>query len=291
MLGGIDHVVIAVADLERAVAGFGQLGFTVVRGGRHTAVGTHNALVAFSDGTYLELIAFLVESSPHPWFAAVARGGGLTDVCLRTDDLDADLASFARAGARMSDPFAMERTRPDGYAVRWMLAVPLPPSAGAVPLLIQDTTPRDQRVPRERVHGNGATGIGTLTVAVEDAAAACAFYEDVLGARGEDVRQEDLGTRGARFHVGPHTAAARGADGRRWGRLAMASRARPVALRADAAGRSGRGLAARRRPVAGGSHPALRIALTDSRIGGKIAAHAWRRSDGIRPRGDTRPPG
>jgi catechol 2,3-dioxygenase-like lactoylglutathione lyase family enzyme len=204
VLGGIDHVVIAVADLERAVAGFGQLGFTVVRGGRHTALGTHNALVSFSDGAYLELIAFLVESSPHPWFAAVARGGGLTDVCLRTDDLDADLASFARAGARMSDPFAMERTRPDGYAVRWMLAVPLPPSAGAVPLLIQDTTPRDERVPRERVHGNGATGIGTLTVAVEDAAAACAFYEDVLGARGEDVRQEDLGTRGARFHVGPH---------------------------------------------------------------------------------------
>ncbi|MGZ3512068.1 MAG: VOC family protein, partial [Candidatus Binataceae bacterium] len=32
MLKGIDHVVIAVADLDRAIAGFEALGFTVIRG-------------------------------------------------------------------------------------------------------------------------------------------------------------------------------------------------------------------------------------------------------------------
>lgn len=52
MFTGIDHVVIAVADLEGAIASYAQAGFTVVRGGRHN-IGTHNALIAFADGSYL----------------------------------------------------------------------------------------------------------------------------------------------------------------------------------------------------------------------------------------------
>ena len=117
----------------------------------------------------------------------MSKGGGLTDFCMQTGDLDADAASFKRAGAAISEPFAMERERPDGYVLKWVLAVAEPPSAGAVPFLIRDTTPRDERVPRARTHRNGAAGIRTLTVAVEDAAAARAFYERVLGARGEEV--------------------------------------------------------------------------------------------------------
>lgn len=203
MLKGIDHVVITVADLDRAIAGFDALGFTVVRGGRHFGLGTHNALIAFADGSYLELIAFLVPASTHRWFAAASRGGGLTDFCMQTDDLDADAASFARAGAAIGEAFAMERERPDGYMLKWVLAVAEPPSAGAVPFLIRDLTPRDERVPRERDHRNGAAGIRTLTLAVEDAAAARAFYERVLGARGEQLRRDDLGAAGVRFVIGP----------------------------------------------------------------------------------------
>jgi catechol 2,3-dioxygenase-like lactoylglutathione lyase family enzyme len=203
MLKGIDHVVIAVADLDRAIAGFHALGFRVVHGGHHPGLGTHNALIAFADGAYFELIAFLVSASRHRWFAAVSKGGGLTDFCLQTDDLDTDAASFQRAGATVSEPFAMERQRPDGYSVKWMLAVTQPPSAGAVPFLIRDTTPRDERVPRERTHPNGAAGIRTLTVAVENAAAARAFYERVLGAGGEEVARDDLGAAGVSFVVGP----------------------------------------------------------------------------------------
>ena len=45
MIEGIDHVVIAVADLDRAIADFDALGFTVVRGGSHPGLGTHNALL------------------------------------------------------------------------------------------------------------------------------------------------------------------------------------------------------------------------------------------------------
>jgi catechol 2,3-dioxygenase-like lactoylglutathione lyase family enzyme len=203
MLKRIDHVVIVVADLDRAIAGFDALGFTVVRGGRHPGLGTHNALIAFADGAYFELIAFLVAASTHRWFAAVSKGGGLTDFCMQTDDLDADAASFKRAGATVSEPFAMERERPDGFVLKWVLAVTQPPSAGAVPFLIRDTTPRDERVPRERAHRNGAAGIRALTVAVENAIAARTFYERVLGAGGEELRRDDLGAAGVRFVVGP----------------------------------------------------------------------------------------
>jgi catechol 2,3-dioxygenase-like lactoylglutathione lyase family enzyme len=206
MLKGIDHVVIVVADLDRAIASFEALGFTVVRGGRHTGLGTHNALIAFADGAYFELIAFRVPASTHRWFAAVSNGGGLTDFCMQTGDLDADAAIFKRAGTAVSEPFAMERERPDGYMLKWVLAVAEPPSAGAVPFLIRDITPRDERVPRARAHRNGAAGIRTLTVAVEDAAAPRAFYERVLGARGEVCRREDLGAAGVRFVVAPDAA-------------------------------------------------------------------------------------
>jgi catechol 2,3-dioxygenase-like lactoylglutathione lyase family enzyme len=202
MLKGIDHVVIVVADLERAIAGFDWLGFTVIRGGRHPRLGTHNALIAFADGAYLELIAFLVPTSSHRWFAAVSKGGGLTDFCMQTDDLDADAASFKRAGATLSEPFAMERQRPDGYTLKWVLAVTQPPAAGAVPFLIRDTTARDERVPRKRTHRNGAAAVGALTVAVENAAAARTFYERVLGASGEEITRDDLGAAGVRFVIG-----------------------------------------------------------------------------------------
>src|ERR1700674_5736533 len=86
MLTGIDHLVVVTADLESAIAGCEHLGFTVVRGGRHAA-GSHNALVAFADGSYIELIAFQDPASPHPWNVALAKGGGLIDFCAQTDDL------------------------------------------------------------------------------------------------------------------------------------------------------------------------------------------------------------
>jgi len=39
MVEGVDHVVIAVAGLDRAIAGFDALGFTVVKGRSHAQRG------------------------------------------------------------------------------------------------------------------------------------------------------------------------------------------------------------------------------------------------------------
>src|ERR1700687_6129556 len=98
MFTGIDHVVIVVEQLETAIASYSRAGFTVVRGGKHP-IGTHNALIAFADRSYLELIAFLKSNTGHPWQQALAKGSGIVDFCVSTDDLDADINAMRRAGA------------------------------------------------------------------------------------------------------------------------------------------------------------------------------------------------
>lgn len=215
MLTGIDHLVIAVPDLADGMKRYAALGFTVVPGGRHPT-GSHNALIAFRDGSYLELLAFYQPSPEHKWWAVLQQGGGLIDVCMQTDDQAGDARAWRAAGVAMQDPAPLSRQRPDGYLVRWMLASCREPHRGVAPFLIQDETPRDERVPRQHEHPNGVTGIGTLTIAVDDLAGVRGWYARALGKPGIDVARDDLGAAGARFTIGPHAVeilAPRGAGG------------------------------------------------------------------------------
>jgi len=63
---GIDHVGIAVRDLEAAKKTYRALGFTVFGGGKHPDLGTRNSGPSFENG-YLELITF--------WDRSKAIGG------------------------------------------------------------------------------------------------------------------------------------------------------------------------------------------------------------------------
>ncbi len=203
VLKGIDHIVIVVADLDSAIASYGQLGFTVSRGGKHP-IGTHNALIGFADGAYIELIAFLDRSVAHPWNAALAKSGGLVDFCLQTDDLARDIDAFRRAGVALGDPLPLTRERPDGYTLSWVLSNPPSSYSGVMPFLIRDNTPRGERIPPRRAHPNGAIAIRTITVAVEDAREIEEIFSAVLGRAGAGIEREDLCARGVRFSVGPH---------------------------------------------------------------------------------------
>jgi len=201
MFTGIDHVVIVVNELESAIASYSRAGFTVVRGGKHP-IGTHNALIAFADGSYFELIAFLKPNTGHPWQTALDKGGGIIDFCMRTDDLAADVESMHRAGAKIGNPSPLTRDRPDGYHLSWVLAIPAPPFNGQLPFLIKDETPRDERVPRERSHANGATGIRTLAIAVNDPGLTSLSYARVLGRPGAPVERTELEAAGVTFTIG-----------------------------------------------------------------------------------------
>ncbi len=203
MLIGIDHIIVAVSDLEGAIASYRGLGFTVVPGGRHP-VGTHNALISFADDSYIELIAFYQPNPQHRWWEPLQKGGGLVDFCLRTDDLLGDTAAFRAAGVRIGEPQAQSRIRPDGYRLEWVFSLAADAHRGVAPFLIRDETPREERVPREMTHANGARGIGTVTVAVSDVDTVRGWYTKGLGAPGADVRRDDVQGRGVRFMVGPH---------------------------------------------------------------------------------------
>jgi catechol 2,3-dioxygenase-like lactoylglutathione lyase family enzyme len=204
MFVGIDHLVIAVRELESAIASYSRAGFTVVRGGQHP-IGTHNALIGFADGSYLELIAFLKPNTGHAWQAALDKGGGIVDFCARTDDLDADAEVMRNAGAKIGKPYQLTRVRPDGYHLSWVLAVPEPPFSGQVPFLIKDETPRDERVPRERSHSNGASGIRTLAIAVNDPATTSRYYANVLEHPAAPVNRTNLDATGVAFTMGPNS--------------------------------------------------------------------------------------
>ena len=203
MFTGIDHVAIVVEELEAAITSYSRAGFTVVRGGKHP-IGTHNALIAFNDGSYFELIAFLKPRTGHPWQMALEKGSGIVDFCMCTDDLAADIESMRRAGAKIGEPSPLTRDRPDGYHLSWALAIPAPPFNGQVPFLIKDDTPRDERVPRERSHANGAIGIRTLAIAVNDPGMTSRYYARVLGRPGAPVERPDLEAAGVRFAIGPN---------------------------------------------------------------------------------------
>src|SRR5512140_1596858 len=110
MLLGIDHLVIAVADPDRAAADLERdLGLEASGGGRHAALGTFNRLVWLGD-SYLELIGVfdraLAEGSwiGAPTVRALDAGGGLATWALASDALDRDVADLRSAGADLAEP-------------------------------------------------------------------------------------------------------------------------------------------------------------------------------------------
>ena len=203
MLKGIDHLVIAVNDLEKAAKDYEQLGFTVVPGGRHP-VGSHNALISFAEGSYIELIAFYREALDHRWWEPLKKGERLVDYCMQTDDLGGDTRKLRNAGVAINDPVPWSRIRPDGYELKWLLSLATGSDRGVAPFLIQDVTPREERIPRERHHKNGATGIHKLTIAAGEISAVEVWRKALLGVDGQSIKDEQLHAQGTRLGAGPH---------------------------------------------------------------------------------------
>ena len=203
MLQGIDHIVIVVHDLAQAAKDYEQLGFTVVAGGKHP-VGSHNVLIALADGSYLEIIAFYRDAPDHRWWEPLRKGERLVDFCMQTDDLPGDTLKLRAAGVAINDPVPWSRTRPDGYELKWLLSLAQGIHRGVAPFLIQDVTPREERIPQKFDHKNGAVGIETLTVAVAEVLELQRWYDNALGNAGAVIVDETLQAKGIRYRIGPH---------------------------------------------------------------------------------------
>ena len=203
MIQGIDHLVVVVKDLGQAAKDYEQLGFTVVPGGQHP-VGSHNVLISFRDGSYLEIIAFYREAVEHRWWEPLSKGERLVDFCLQTDDLRGDTKRLQDAGVAINDPVPWSRRRPDGYELKWLLSLATGSHRGIAPFLIEDVTPRTERIPQQFDHRNGITGIEKVTLAMGELGQIEKWYGELLGSSGAAIADNDLGAEGLRFDVGPH---------------------------------------------------------------------------------------
>ena len=196
----LDHVVIAVADLERTIGLCTQAGFTVVPGGRHPGRNTRNALIVFEDGAYLELITYAAPSPDERWWRELdAHGDGLVDFALLPQDLPATIAQAqARGLTDLRGPLPGSRDRPDGVHIAWQTARQ---AHHDLPFLCADLTPRALRVPEGAVrrHRNGARGIAAVTVAVKDVQASLGRYRALLG--DEAMGHGDVLLEGARVRL------------------------------------------------------------------------------------------
>jgi len=202
MITGIDHIVIAVDSLTRAIETWRGLGFSVVEGGKHP-YGSYNALIGFADGSYIELLGFYEKVPAHPWWDLLhQRGGGLIDFCLATDDIRADHAAFRAGGVECNELIEGGRTRPDGYEVKWINNKVGGDWQGLIPFIIEDVTPRAERLPQETEHENGVTGIASLSFATHDFARYAGVLSVVTGVAGEPIKADELAVAGLRLTIG-----------------------------------------------------------------------------------------
>jgi catechol 2,3-dioxygenase-like lactoylglutathione lyase family enzyme len=203
MIQGIDHLVVVVKDLDQAAKDYERLGFTVVPGGQHP-VGSHNALISLQDGSYLEIIAFYREAVDHRWWEPLSKGERLVDFCFQTDELRSDTKKLKDAGVAINDPVPWSRKRPDGYELKWLLSLATGSHRGVAPFLIEDVTPRRERIPQQFSHRNGITGIDKVTVAVGELAQIEKWYGALLDKKGRPITVGELGAEGFSFEAGPH---------------------------------------------------------------------------------------
>jgi catechol 2,3-dioxygenase-like lactoylglutathione lyase family enzyme len=178
----LDHIVIATGDLMQTITDYRALGFTVMEGGQHPGRTSHNALVVFGDGAYLELIAWQGPAPQERWYRVLTgHGDGLVDFALLPHDTAAVLAAARDRGlSTLNGPIDGGRVRPDGAQLKWQSARHTTPD---VPFLCGDVTPRALRVPEGalRTHPNGVTGVASVTVAVNDLDLTLTRYKALLG--------------------------------------------------------------------------------------------------------------
>jgi methylmalonyl-CoA epimerase len=107
MLSAIDHVGVAVEDLDATLAFYtGSLGMPLVHRETVEQQGVRAALLDVGDG-HIELLEPLGPETPVGKFLA-RRGPGLHHVAYRVADVERTLTELANAGLRLID----ERSRP-----------------------------------------------------------------------------------------------------------------------------------------------------------------------------------
>jgi hypothetical protein len=181
---GIDHLVLAVADLDGAARDYGRLGFTVTPRAAHPW-GTANQLVQLQ-GSFLEVLEIaepekIMPPGPGEFsFGAylrdyAARREGCAMLVFESKDARADRDLFAARGLPDLAPFDFERqaTLPDGSTARVAFSLafaPPPETPEAVFFTCQQHAPDLFWKPAYQVHPNTAQTVEEVVMIAEEPA-------------------------------------------------------------------------------------------------------------------------
>jgi hypothetical protein len=205
MVRGLDHIVVAVKDLESAGQVWSDLGFTVTPENRHSW-GTANRLVQL-DGFFVELLSvadqdLIVEASEEVFsFGAfnrdfLTRREGASMLVLDSADPRKDRDDFRQAGLKLFEPFSFERTAnlSDGSKVQvafdlTFLRDPLAPEIGYFTCC--NRFPQNFWKEAFQTHANGASTVKAVYLVAGDPSDHHAFLGGFTGQR--EMRASSLG--------------------------------------------------------------------------------------------------
>lgn len=176
---GLDHVLYAGRDLDSLRSAFERHGMPSEYGGVHGNGVTHNAVVGFDDGSYVELLALVDVAERSPRRDALLRADvGPCGWALETDDARAAARRFEDRGVPVEGPVTLGRERPDGVRTEWDLVYLGEGEPGAhLPFLIEDRTARTRRIDSTAgVAGTALCGVDTVVVGVPDLDAAVGTF-------------------------------------------------------------------------------------------------------------------
>lgn len=188
MIEGLDHAVVAVADLPSAHARFARLGFTLTPRRRFADWGNANHAIMFPHD-FIELLGVIDASrfTTPGLVEFLARGEGIMAITLAARDIASvhrwlmtrDMAPTAVAEVTIN---LEAPTGPVPQGFRWLRI-----GAAATPdlylMVVQPRHPETMRSPATLAHANGARGIRSMTVIVRDVARVRAAYQRLFNAR------------------------------------------------------------------------------------------------------------
>jgi catechol 2,3-dioxygenase-like lactoylglutathione lyase family enzyme len=193
----LDHLVLAVRDLDAAGAFYDRLGFQVGARNRHPW-GTENRIVQFP-GVFLELItvgagaAITEHRAGHFSFGAFVRDylaarEGFAMLVLASADAQKDRALFDQAGIGGFAPFdfARKARRPDGSEVEVSFSLAfardvLAPACGF--FVCQQHRPENFWNAALQAHANGVSALRSITMVAPDPADHAEFLSAFTGVR------------------------------------------------------------------------------------------------------------
>jgi catechol 2,3-dioxygenase-like lactoylglutathione lyase family enzyme len=193
-LSGLDHVVIAVADLDSAQARYAAMGFTVTPRGHHSVGSSNHCLMLGCD--YIELLAS-PPGNPHPsrryYTDFLAAGEGVAGIALATDSARGLYTEMLWADFAPADPLEFSRPvmLPGGTRDVCFRITQLDPerTPGAKVFGCEHLTRDLVWQPSLQRHANGAYAIAALAMVVDDVRGVAGVYGRLFDAPVEEIAE------------------------------------------------------------------------------------------------------